>query len=345
MTMDGNRNRLPNVLVLAAIVWLAAIGPALGDDGRFRGLPAAESHFYATPGESLPGVPAKDVNALREIGPDAAQLEHATDPIWESIPDSEPASTSPWQWHIRPRGFVYHTYWASAAEPRLSTQLLEERYDGSFLDSNIAGRFGILRFGPKDRPEGFQIDVLGGAKLRQDWDDGLDVLASDFRYDILGTYGVGPHRFKFGFYHVSAHTGDEFLLKHPDFDRLNFFRDCAVAGYSYYPIPQARIYAETSWAFDHEISEPWEFQLGLDLGPHEATGVRGAPFLAMNVHLREELDFGGNFAMQAGWAWRGEDALDGLLRTGVYFYEGASPYFSFYAEHERQVGFGIWYDY
>jgi hypothetical protein len=34
-----------------------------------------------------------------------------------------------------------------------------------------------------------------------------------------------------------------------------------------------------------------------------------------------------------------------VLRTGVYFYEGGSPQFSFYAEHERQVGWGLWYDY
>lgn len=313
--MDVHRRQLIPLAVMA--LGLAGIPRmARGDDNGFRQLPHVESEVYALP----------PTHSLTE-----SQIAFDT-------------PSEPWQWHIRPHGFIYDTYWASAAEPRLATHLIDERYDGTFLDSHIGGRFGIVRFGPKDRPEGFQIDLLGGAKLRQNWGD-LDVLASDFRYDVIGTYGVGPNRFKFGFYHVSAHTGDEFLLKNPGFERLNFFRDTLVAGYSYYPIPQARFYAETGWAVDHEISEPWEFQLGIDLGPAACTGVRGAPFLAMNVHLREELDFGGNFALQAGWAWRGDDVLDGLLRTGVYFYEGASPYFAFYAEHERQIGWGLWYDF
>ncbi len=314
--MDVHRRVLLIAFVLAAPGWWERSGVALGDEGDLQQLPRVESDFYvASRARDLP------------------------------VPETAPAgSSSPWQWHIRPRGFVYDTYWASAAEPRLATHVIEERHDGTFLDSHIGGRFGILRYGPKDRPEGFQLDLLGGAKLRQNWGD-LDVLATDFRYDLIGTYGVGPHRFKFGFYHVSAHTGDEFLVENPGYDRLNFFRDTLVTGYSYYPIPQARFYAEMGWAMDHEISEPWEFQFGIDLGPQACTGVRGAPFMAMNVHLREELDFGGNFAFQAGWAWRGEDTLDGLLRTGVYFYEGASPHFSFYAEHERQIGWGLWYDF
>lgn len=313
--MDVHR-RLLIVLVLIALGLAGIPRMAHGDDNGFRQLPDVESEVYAFP---------------------------ATDSLTESQISFDTPS-EPWRWHIRPRGFIYHTYWASAAEPRLATHLIDKRYDGTFLDSHIGGRFGIVRFGPEDHPEGFQVDLLGGAKLRQNWGD-LDVLATDFRYDLISTYGVGPNRFKFGFYHVSAHTGDEFLLENPGFQRLNFFRDTLVAGYSYYPIPQARFYAEMGWAVDHEVSEPWEFQFGIDLGPQACTGVRGAPFLAMNVHLREELDFGGNFALQAGWAWRGDDVLDGLLRTGVYFYEGASPHFSFYAEHERQIGWGLWYDF
>ena len=314
--MDVHRSHLPLVILLVALCWCKSPGIGLGNDETSERLPETERGYYT----------ATQTRALATA---------------ETPPNQAPP---PWQWHVRPHGFVYDTYWASAAEPRLATHLIEERHDGTFLDSHIGGRFGILRYGPKDCPEGFQLDLLGGAKLRQNWGD-LDVLATDFRYDIIGTYGAGPHRFKFGFYHVSAHAGDEFLLENPDFDRLNFFRDTLVAGYSYYPIPQARFYAEMGWAFDREISEPWEFQFGIDLGPRAHTGIRGAPFMAMNVHLREELDFGGNFAFQAGWAWRGDDALDGLLRTGVYFYEGASPHFSFYAEHERQIGWGLWYDF
>jgi len=258
----------------------------------------------------------------------------------------EPTGTSSdWQWQVRPRGIIYHTYWASVQEPRLSTTLINESGDGGLLDSTIGGRIGLLRFGPHHRAEGLQLDILGGAALRQDPDNGLDVVGTDFRYDILLTYGVGRHRFKFGYYHVSAHTDDEFLLKNPAHVRLNFKRDALVLGYSYYVMPEIRLYAEAGWAFAYEISEPWEFQFGLDYGPSGPTGNRGAPFFAINGHLREELGFGGNFSMQTGWAWRNGEPGAGTLRTGLFYYDGGSPQFSFYRRHEQQIGWGLWYDY
>ncbi|MCL4205046.1 MAG: DUF1207 domain-containing protein [Pirellulaceae bacterium] len=276
-----------------------------------------------------------------------AELSQLDELSYDAQPDTSRMTAvdrSDWFWHFRPKGFVYSTYWASAAEPRMATHFVKEADQGWLLDSHIGGRVGIVRFGPSDRDEGWQLDVLGGAKLRQDWEDGLDVLATDFRYDILTTYGVDRYRFKFGFYHVSSHAGDEFLLKNEDFDRLNFYRDVLVAGFSYYPFPQLRFYGEAGWAFSLEVSEPWEFQFGIDYGPAFPTGVAGAPFAAINAHLREELDFGGNLAFQLGWAWRGEQA-DGVLRTGLYYYDGHSPQFSFYAQHEQQLGWGLWYDY
>lgn len=250
-----------------------------------------------------------------------------------------------WTWQLLPNGVLYHTYWASAAEPRMSTQIVAERGNGPYIDSHIGGRLGIVRFGSRAFPEGWQFDVLGGAKLRQNAGEELDVEAVDFRYDLLLTRAQGPHRWKFGFYHVSAHTGDEYLLKNPLHERLNFLRDTVVLGYSYYPMPTLRLYGELGYAFYTDISEPLEVQFGFDYGPAHKTGPQGAPFLAMNGHLREELEFGGNFALQAGWAWKSDRLNDGTLRTGLYLYEGASPQFSFFHRYERQIGVGLWYDY
>lgn len=254
--------------------------------------------------------------------------------------------TSDWTPHFLPKGFLYSTYWASAAEPRLAVQVVSERTGlGPLVDSAIGGRVGFLRFGPRDRLEGWQLDLLAGVKLRQDPEEGLDMTGTDYRFDIPLTYRRGPHGVKFGYYHVSSHVGDQFLLKNPGFDRQNFLRDALVLGYSYNVIPELRLYAETGWAFNSDVSEPWEFQFGLDYGPARPTGIWGGPFVALNGHLRQELDFGGNFALQAGWAWRGQGISAGLLRTGLYYYDGGSPQFSFYSEHEQQIGWGLWYDF
>jgi hypothetical protein len=250
-----------------------------------------------------------------------------------------------WTWKFLPQGFLYHTYLASLPEPRLAVQVLNERHQGAFVDSFIGGRIGFVRFGRQDSPEGFQLDVLGGANLRQDPTPDWDVEAVQFRYDIPLTYRKGAHAWKFGFYHISAHLGDEFLLKNPDYDRLNWLRDSLYLGYSYYPIPEFRLYGEVGWAFNSDVSKPWEFQFGIEYAPAYPTGIYGAPFFAINGHLQQELDFGGSLNVQGGWAWRGEGQAAGLLRTGPYYYDGGSPQFSFYKVHEQQFGWGLWYDF
>ncbi len=254
--------------------------------------------------------------------------------------------TSPtWQWTFLPQGFLYHTYWASAAEPRLSTQIFESFGDGPYLDSSIAGRIGFVRFGERYSEEGFQIDLLVGAKLRQDVDDEMDMVGTDYRYDIPLTYRRGQHAWKFGFYHVSSHTGDEFLIRNPGYPRLNYYRDSLYLGYSYYMFPELRLYGEMDYAFSRDVSKPWQLQFGFDYGPVHPTRIHGAPFFALNVHLREEVNWGGNVNIQGGWAWRGEGLGAGTLRTGPYFYNGKSPQFSFYNQSEQQLGWGLWYDF
>lgn len=250
-----------------------------------------------------------------------------------------------WGWHVLPRGIVYKSYLAAAKESRLGTQIVQERDATSLFDSTLGGRFGVLRFGPENVPEGFQWDIDGAAMVRLDPDDELDVQATDYRVGSTLNWGMGKHRWRVGYYHVSSHLGDEFLLKNPNFRRLNFHRDALLAGYSHYFTPDLRVHGEFAVAFNYELAEPFEFLFGFDWAPATSTGPRGAPFVAFNTHLRQELDFGGNIALQAGWAWRGKDPASGLLRTGLYYYNGGSPQWSFYQDFEEQLGVGLWYDF
>ena len=115
-------------------------------------------------------------------------------------------------------------------------------------------------------------------------------------------------------------------------------------GYAYYVTENLRVYTEVGWAFHADVSEEWELQFGLDYSPARPTGLRGAPFFAVHGHLREELNYSGNFVLQAGWAWRG-DRSSHLLRTGLHYYNGLSDQFSFYRNFEQQIGAGLWYDF
>jgi Protein of unknown function (DUF1207) len=251
-----------------------------------------------------------------------------------------------WHWQILPDGLIYKAYLAGAKESRLSTQVFHLNGAGTLWDSTLGGRVGIFRYGTDDSawPQGWQWDLEGSAQLRLEPDDERDLGSADFRAGTGLTYGYVRHRLRMGYYHISSHVGDEFLLKNPGFDRINYVRDALNLGYSYYWTDNLRLYAETSWAFYGDFTGNWEFQFGIDYAPARPTGLRGAPFWAINGHLRQELNYSGNLVVQVGWAWRG-DRSGHLLRTGLHYYNGMSNQYSFFRDFEQQIGAGLWYDY
>ena len=205
----------------------------------------------------------------------------------------------------------------------------------------------MLRYGSGDStwPEGWQLDIEGAAFPRLDPEEEFDVVATDFRFGIPLTYGEGPYQTKFAYYHLSSHLGDEFLIKNPMFNRINYVRDSFVWGHSYYWTNDLRLYFELEYSFNTDGgAEPLACQFGADFSPAYPTGLRGAPFAAVNAYLREEFDFGGHFVAQAGWQWRGYHRSH-LMRAGVQYLAGKSPQFEFFGRNEEQFGVALWYDY
>jgi hypothetical protein len=252
----------------------------------------------------------------------------------------------PWSWQVLPAGVIYRSYLAGVKEPRFASAWVHERDLGWIWDVALGGRVGLVRYGNRDalRPEGWQLDFAGVALPRLDLEHGRDVVSTDYRVGVPLTYGAGPLRLKFAYYHVCAHLADEYLLRFPEAQRLNYIRDGLLLGGSYYWREDLRLYAEAAWAFNTDDgAEPWELQFGIEYSPRDPTGLRGAPFFAAGGHLREEVDFGGNLVVQTGWQWRG--ATGHLFRAGMQYYVGKSDQLEFYDNYEEKLGMAIWYDF
>ena len=252
----------------------------------------------------------------------------------------------PWTLQLLPDGLIYRSYLAGAKESRLGCTIVHEHELGWIWDIALGGRVGVLRWGTEDtdRPEGWQIDIEGAGLPRLDFENHRDLVSVDFRFGIPLTYGRGRYQTKFAYYHLSSHLGDEFMVRNATLARRNYARDVFVWGHSYFLTNDVRLYAEAGWAFFAlDGSEPWEFQFGIDYSPARPQCPRGTPFFAINGHLREESDFGGNVAVQTGWQWRGDSGH--LFRLGMQYYNGMSDQFEFYDQYEDKLGFGIWYDY
>ena len=252
------------------------------------------------------------------------------------------------EWQVLPEGIIYPSYMAGAHEPRMSGVPYWGKDSVRFLDVTLGGRIGLLRKGTVHPlwGNGWQIDFEGAAFPRLNLDEDWDMESTDFRAGIPLTYGCGNWQAKFAYYHLSSHLGDEFAIRNPGSlaDRINYSRDALVLGYSYYATPAARWYTEAGWAFHNDGgSQPWEFQFGLDYSPPGPTGVCGVPFFAVNGHLREELNYGGNLVVQTGWLWRGVSGH--TFRTGLHYSNGKSSQYQFFDQFEQQIGLGVWSDF
>jgi len=243
-------------------------------------------------------------------------------------------------------GLMYKAYLAGVKESRLAAQPIYVQGDEWLWDLFAGGQFSLLRYGTKDEflLQGYEWAVDGSAHVRLDPPESVDLRSTDYRVGTYFAHGFGRQQVKFGYYHLSSHVGDEFLLKNPGYPRLNYSRDVLILGYSIYPWDNLRLYAEAGWAFHSKVAKEWEFQFGLDYAPAQPTGIRGAPFLAINGHVLEELDYGGALTVQTGWAWRADESGH-LLRIGMHYYNGGSPQYSFYNKFEHQLGLGVWYDF
>lgn len=249
-------------------------------------------------------------------------------------------------WHSRilPEGLVWRSYLAGVHEPRFSGIVFADHDGTPMLDVALGGRMAVWRYGTDEplAPQGYELQIEGAALPRLNLDQFWDLEAVDFRFGVPLVWSNGRWQWKAGYYHLSAHLGDELAAREGVLaGRINYARDVLLAGVSFFPLPAWRWYAEAGWAFYTDGgAEPWELQFGVDIVSPGPTGLGGVPFAAFNGHLREENDFGGSLTAQAGWLWRGNSGR--MLRTGVHYYNGKSSQYQFFNFFEEQIGVGLW---
>ena len=253
---------------------------------------------------------------------------------------------SSWNCILFPHGWMYPTYLASMRETRMGGQLFYERKQGWLADPTVGGRVGVLRYGTDDlvRPEGFQLDFEAAAFPRMTLDSRREFESTDFRAGVPLTSRLGAVETKLAYYHYCSHLGDMFVEANPGVPRRPYTRDAVVLGLGLRPREDFRLYAEADYAFNTFGSpRPWQFQFGIDWSTLQPTGLRGAPFFAINGMIRQDVDYGGNLTVQTGWQWRGQAGQS--LRTGFHYFNGKSNQGQFFDRFEEQIGLGMWYDF
>lgn len=313
--------------------------------------------------------------SARSVGAQVAPIPTSTDapmtldsvlldPVEEPIktagftsPAPEAASSSfpAWREEVLPADLLYRSYIANPKDARLSSRILHNSGEGFIWALEAGARVGVWRYGTPSgwrnpytgRPEGWQVDIQGAAFPRLNFEEELDVDAVDFKVGVPLTYSKGQWEAKVSWYHLSSHVGDEFLIRNPGFNRLNYLRDAFTFGGGYYANPDLRLYGEAEYSYNNDGgSDPWHLHVGFDWMPASVNPSvdKPSPFLAVHGLLREEHDFGGGVNIVAGLQWRGPHS-DKLFRAGIQYYNGKSWQFSFVDEHEELLGLSLWYDF
>jgi hypothetical protein len=249
-----------------------------------------------------------------------------------------------WTHQLLPEGLLFHSFLAGEKEPRFGTVWLNDPDRGMVWETALGARVGILRYGTEGaiNPEGWQLDLEGGVLTRLDPEVETDVDAMDFVIGILGTRRVGRTAIEFGYGHLSSHVGDEYLVKHPTFRRVNYVRDSLLFGLSYDVTPDVRVYGEIAYAPGAQGgAKPLEAQFGSEYSPARPYF---APFAAINAHYREDFGFQFSINVEAGVQLRGP-TTNRLIRIGVQHYNGKSLQYEFFDEYETLTGAGMWVDF
>ncbi|HET6425944.1 MAG TPA: DUF1207 domain-containing protein [Planctomycetaceae bacterium] len=343
MTAFHDFGRLLRTLVKAASVLLFVPGLVISSDSDVYRLLSVRYSEEATDGiemEDISSLPSPEVIDQEDL----IDLDHARQD-WDGQILS--GDNDPIEWRVLPAGLMYRSYLAGEKESRFQFVPLADLRRGLIWETALGGRTGLLRYGTRDalKPQGWQLDLEGAvlARINPEHHDDLD--AADFRAGFLSTWRDGPNAYKAGYYHLSSHVGDEFLIRNPQFDRLNYVRDSLIAGWTRDLTLDTSVYAEIALAFNYEDgAKPLELQFGTQYSPYLETGRRGAPFVAANIHVRQDFNFVTGVNVVTGWQWRGADT-NHLFRTGVQLYDGPSMQYSFVNRHETLLGGGIWFDY
>lgn len=296
---------------------------------------------FAEPADEIPS--ASGASRLR-----LAQFQEPEAVIYQDDGEVffDPEANGEHVWQVLPAGLMYKAYLAGEKESRMASVWTSIKgRDGVLWENTLGGHVGLLRYGNRSaiNPEGWQLDLEGAAMPRVDMGHNDDLEAADFRAGFLSTWRYGPNAYKAGYYHLSSHIGDEFLLRNPGYDRLNYVRDSFIVGWTRFLTPDAQAYAEVAYAANHECgAEPLEFQYGLQYTPM-IFGFRGAPFAAINGHTRQDFGWITSVTAQAGWQWRGY--TNHLWRFGVQYYKGPAIQWELAGQSQSSMGAGMWFDY
>lgn len=359
-------------LALWVIVWAAAFPQAQGQTASVPEVvqlsEGVELHLKSS-AASLDDVAdaleiyAKRLRAVSKARTSAPRVADSS-PV-TPLPPAVPAANAPPPGtpHAVPKGagghrkilfpgtLLWQPPYANQSEPRTYVRRtsLEELGMTPVDDIALGGTLPLFRWASNDRPgNAWQVDVfamMASRFISQDY-----LMATDYRVGAPITFAYGRWSGKIAYEHTSTHVGDEYVKK-TSRAYYSSTRDEIVFGLAYRFLEPFRVHGTVGYNFNKQASFRTgtgdyrdRYSLGAEWSRPLATGMKGQPFVAIDLECRGDLDYTPNFAVQAGWQWLAEAGRPGARLVAEY-YDGRNPFGQFLDRHENRAGMALYYDF
>lgn len=156
---------------------------------------------------------------------------------------------------------------------------------------------------------------------------------ADYYGGVPITYAIGPWSFRLRFFHISSHIGDEFLLNHPGFNRLNPSAEYIDLFASYQFNPELRVYAGYGYIVQSDDSFPFKrnylewgleayFRRGQFYLPNHC--LSGEPYFAMHFRARQDNDWHEDGTYVLGYEFSKHSGMCHKWRIFMQYHQGYS---------------------
>ncbi len=192
---------------------------------------------------------------------------------------------------------------------------LDVMWHGDFQISIEACMWSVFNMDPGP------LNIPGGAEL----------VNSDFYVGVPLTYAKNRWSLRFRGYHVSSHLGDEFLVNHPDFHRVNPSNEAIDFFASYQANDIVRVYGGVGAIVHSDESFPWKpmyVEYGTEvrfLGTKfHKQRLYGTVFIAMDWQNFQEQHWNFNGTYKAGYEFSKLQGIGRKLRGYIEYHHGYS---------------------
>jgi hypothetical protein len=183
-------------------------------------------------------------------------------------------------------------------------------------------------------------DIAGGSEL----------VNTDFYVGVPLTYARDAWSFRFRGYHISGHLGDEFLVNHPGFVRVNPSIEAIDLFASYQATDEIRIYAGQGVYVHSDPSFKWKplyIEYGTEVrflgSKFHKQKLYGTCFIALNWRNLQQLDWNFDGTYLFGYEFSKLQGIGRKIRFFIEYHHGYSLEGQFAKERTRYFEYNLSY--